>query len=40
MRLLYDENLSERLVTLLDDAYPGSAHVRPLGLAGASDERL
>ena len=40
MRLLFDENLSERLVSSLGDAYPGSSHVRAVGLAGATDERI
>lgn len=37
MRLLLDENLSHRLVARLADAYPGSAHVRDVGLATADD---
>ena len=37
IRLLFDENLSTRLVTALADVYPGSVHVGELGLAGASD---
>lgn len=37
MKLLFDENLSFRLVTVLADVYPGSAHVRELGLLGADD---
>ena len=36
-RLLLDENLSERLLPLLIDLFPGSAHVRALGRSGASD---
>lgn len=36
-RLLLDENLSERLLPLLIDLFPGSAHVRDLGPGGASD---
>ena len=38
MRLLFDENVSPRLVQLLRDLYPNSAHVHDLGL-GASDDR-
>jgi predicted nuclease of predicted toxin-antitoxin system len=38
MKLLFDENLSFRLVTALADTYPHSAHVRDLGLLGAPDE--
>ena len=37
MRLLFDENLAARLVGLLADAYPGSAHLDHAGLLGASD---
>ena len=37
MKLLFDENLSPRLVQALEPAYPGSAHVRALGLRGATD---
>jgi predicted nuclease of predicted toxin-antitoxin system len=36
-RLLLDENLSERLLSLLIDLFPGSTHVRSLGRGGASD---
>lgn len=37
MKLLFDQNLSFRLVALLLDCYPGSAHVRERGLANADD---
>lgn len=37
MRLLFDQNLSFRLVRLLADLFPESAHVRELGLEQASD---
>jgi predicted nuclease of predicted toxin-antitoxin system len=40
VRLLLDENLSFRLVPALDEAYPGSAHVRNAGLLGAEDGRI
>ena len=40
MKLLLDENLSFRLVRLLDDVYPGSAHVRQVDLLGAEDVRI
>jgi len=36
-RLLLDENLSERLLPLLIDLFPGSTHVRTLGHGGAPD---
>ena len=38
MRLLFDENLSPRLVTLLIDLFPGSLHVRDVGLSSATDD--
>lgn len=37
MRLLLDENLSPRLVVSLADVFPGSNHVRNLGLKIAAD---
>ena len=37
MKLLFDQNLSHRLVKSLDDLFPGSLHVRLLGLAEADD---
>ena len=37
MRLLFDENLSHRLVGALSDVYPESAHVRDVGLRGEED---
>lgn len=40
MKLLFDENLSFRLVVALGDVYPASAHVRHVGLLGAPDERI
>ena len=39
MKLLLDENLSPRLVALLADEYPESAHLRDRGLRGADDRR-
>ena len=33
MRLLFDQNLSPRLVRLLTAEFPGSQHVRDVGLA-------
>ncbi len=38
MRLLFDQNLSPRLVSALADQYPESIHVRDVGLHSASDE--
>jgi predicted nuclease of predicted toxin-antitoxin system len=40
VKLLFDENLSHRLVALLADPYPGSTHVREIGLIGAEDRRI
>lgn len=37
MKLLFDENLSFRLVAALADIYPDSSHVREIGLLGADD---
>lgn len=38
MKLLFDQNLSHHLVLLLTDLFPGSCHVRQLGLERADDE--
>src|SRR4051812_16730482 len=40
MRLLFDENLSYRLVALLANEYPGSVHVRDIGLSAADDQAV
>lgn len=40
MKLLFDENLSFRLVAALADIYPDSSHVREVGLLGADDLRI
>ncbi len=37
-RLLFDENLSDRLPRLVANAYSGSRHVAELGLRAAPDE--
>lgn len=37
MRLLFDNNLSSRLVRRLDDVYPNALHVELVGLERASD---
>jgi predicted nuclease of predicted toxin-antitoxin system len=37
MRLLFDENLSPRLVARLADLFPGSAHVVAEGVGGTAD---
>lgn len=38
MRLLFDQNLSHRLVQRLVDVFPGAVHVRDIGLARAADD--
>lgn len=40
MKLLFDENLSFRLVAALADIYPQSAHVRDIGLLGGEDPAI
>ncbi len=37
MRLLFDDNLSPHLINKLVDVYPGSVHVRSIGLHGKED---
>jgi predicted nuclease of predicted toxin-antitoxin system len=36
VKLLLDQNLSYKLVAAIDDMFPGSAHVRDVGLAEAT----
>lgn len=40
MKLLYDENISRRLVTSLADAFPDSAHVVAVDLGEADDRAI
>ncbi len=40
MRLLFDENLSFRLVRELADVYADSVHVRDVGLLGGVDQAV
>lgn len=40
MKLLFDQNLSPKLARRLAAEYPGSEHVRDLGLAAAPDPTL
>ena len=40
MKLLFDENLSPRLVRMVAVGYPGSVHVRDVGLKGHVDDDL
>jgi predicted nuclease of predicted toxin-antitoxin system len=40
MKLLFDQNLSPRLVAHLADVFPDSQHVFQLGLGRASDNDI
>jgi predicted nuclease of predicted toxin-antitoxin system len=40
MMLLFDQNVSPRLVRLLADIYPGSQHLRNIGMGAATDPRV
>jgi predicted nuclease of predicted toxin-antitoxin system len=40
VRLLLDQNLSPHLLAALADLYPGSTHVREVGLQVADDETV
>jgi len=40
VKALLDQNLSFRLVEVLLPRFPGSCHVRDIGLAGDDDERI
>jgi predicted nuclease of predicted toxin-antitoxin system len=40
MKLLFDQNLSHHLVAMLAAEFPGSLHVRQVGLASASDSTV
>ncbi len=40
MRLLFDESLSHRLVDRLSDVFPGSQHVRDLGMKASPDRAV
>ena len=40
MKLLFDQNLSPKLVTRLADLFPGSLHVQSAGLDQADDEKI
>jgi len=40
VRLLFDENLPPGLVRDLEESFPGSYHVRDLGLASAPDDAV
>jgi len=40
MKLLFDQNLSPKLVQRLGDLFPGSSHVQTAGLDRARDEEV
>lgn len=40
MKLLFDENVSDRLAKLLADVFPDSSHVRNDGLRGTEDRNV
>jgi len=40
LKLLFDENLSSRLVGALADQFPDSSHVSLVGLASATDQEI
>ena len=40
MKLLFDENVSHKLVGILAHEFPGSAHVRDVGLRAAEDSQI
>jgi predicted nuclease of predicted toxin-antitoxin system len=40
LKLLFDENLSDRLAEALADLYPRSGHVRDCGLKSATDDDI
>jgi len=40
LKLLLDQNLSRKLMAPLENRFPGSAHVLPLGLAKSSDSDI
>jgi hypothetical protein len=37
LKLLLDENLSERIISLAADLFPGSTHIKTVGLREAND---
>jgi predicted nuclease of predicted toxin-antitoxin system len=40
VKLLFDQNISHRLVESLSDVYPGCSHVRSAGIERAEDEAV
>src|SRR5579872_3242835 len=40
MKFLLDENLSARLIKKIESCYPGSTHIKELGMLTASDDTV
>jgi predicted nuclease of predicted toxin-antitoxin system len=40
VKLLFDENVSPKLPHMLANEYPGSVHIREVGLRGAEDRQI
>ena len=40
MKLLFEENVSPQLPQMLANEFPGSVHVREVGLRGADDQQI
>ena len=40
MKLVFDQNLSFKLISILDSVFPGSKHVKDFGLTGNDDEAI
>jgi predicted nuclease of predicted toxin-antitoxin system len=40
VKLLFDENVSPKLPQMLAGEYPGSVHIREVGLRGAEDRQI
>jgi predicted nuclease of predicted toxin-antitoxin system len=40
MKLLLDENLSDRIIYKILDLYPGSKHVKTVGLINTDDAQI
>jgi len=38
VKLLFDANLSRRIVPLLEDLFPGSSHISQVGLSGETPD--
>jgi predicted nuclease of predicted toxin-antitoxin system len=40
MKLLFDQNISYRIVKLIEGEFPGAAHVISMGLGNSSDQQI